>query len=177
MANKNLVVRLVLIILCLAFTVGIINLLISIENEKMDLQSELQKLAISKQGLASVVAYLETDNENLINKMKQIEVKVDNLNEQFSEEKEMRAKTEEKLKEKELALKYAEDNIVEYKKEKQGMLRSMKLLNSAFSEIKIEYDDVAKAKEQKEREIEELDRLIRDLSKQDSTSLGTVVIR
>ena len=177
MPLKNTIVRVLFIIICAAFAGGAVYYLIVLENEKMELQEEMRQLVVSKQGLASVVTYLEESKNSLDRKVKEAEKRAKRFEVERDEEKSKSVKLAGGIQEKEAELKRIEGNIADYQKEKKKMIRHLKLLNSAFEEIKVEYDKVATEKEKTEREIEDLDRVVKDLSKRDATSLGTVVIR
>jgi chromosome segregation ATPase len=163
--------------MCLAFTGGIIYLLITIENEKMELQKQMKKLALSKQGLASAMAYLEESNETLEKKVKNSEGRIRKITSEYEAEKAKNTKVAEEVEKKEGEIRRKEADIEKHEKENRMMARRLKLMNSAFSEIKLEYDEIAEAKKKQEEEIDDLDALIKDLSRTDSTQLGTVVIR
>jgi chromosome segregation ATPase len=177
MGIKTLITRFILIILCLAFTGGIIYLLTTIEGEKVQLQEEVRKEALSKQGLQSVATFLEQSNAELEKKVKSSERRIKELTLAIDEEKGRSSEFTQKISDKEAEIRRIRALIKNYEKEKKKMMKTMKLLNAAFTEIKLEYDDMAGAKAEAEVELEELDRIIKDLSKTDSTSLGTVVIR
>lgn len=177
MSIKNVVIRFFLIVMCLVFTAGIIYLLITIENEKAGLQEEMHKLALSKKGLTSVVTFLEESNANLEKKLKNSDRKIREAISQYEEEKRKSATFARKIEEKEAQVQEKEADIEGYREGEKRMSKKLKLINTAFSEIKLEYDDLADAKEEVEKELEDLDRIVKDLSRKDSTPLGTVIIR
>ncbi|MCQ9207474.1 MAG: hypothetical protein NG740_06325 [Omnitrophica bacterium] len=177
MTAKNLISRLLFILLCLAFAGGTVYFLIVMENEKIEIKAQMEKLALSKKGLASVVTYMEESQAGLERKLKESERAIDKLTSQYEGERRKTAEVDSKIKEKDAELKKVKAVIEEYKQEKKGLNKQLQLLNAAFNEIKAEYDEVSEAREASEIEIEELDRMLKDLSRIDSTSLGTVVIR
>jgi len=177
MAKSNLIIRIFLVLACMALTAGVVFLLITVENEKGKIQKDVQKLAASKKGLASVVTYLEESNVALKKKLKASEMKLAELTSQYNEEKDKNEASNQKVEEKEAEIQHIEANIAKYTKEKKKMIQRLELLNAAFNEIKAEYDEIADAKEASDKEAEELGRIVKDLSRDTSTALGTVVIR
>ncbi|GAG03466.1 unnamed protein product, partial [marine sediment metagenome] len=152
-------------------------LLVTIENEKSELQNQMQKLALSKQGLASVAAFMEESNANLEKKVKDSEGRIRRITSEYEAEKARSAKAAEEAQKKEDEIREIEADIEKREKENKIMARRLKLMNTAFSEIKLEYDDMASAKEKREEELAEMDKILKDLSRKDSTTLGTVIIR
>ena len=177
MMAKNLINRILFVLLCLAFAVGTVCYLVVMENEKMELEVQMGKLALSKKGLASVVTYMEESQAILEKKVKESEREIDKLTSQYEGEKKKAAEVDSKIKEKEAELSEIKAAVEEHKQQKKSLNKQLQLLGAAFNEIKTEYDEVADGREASEKEVEELDRMLRDLSRNDSTSLGTVVIR